>query len=323
MSIPHIFKPQPGAIFASRASDPRPRLAALSISLASLHQLFGGRQYAFDFADMQAWQANASDSNVIDVVICTTGRDHLLGRLKAPSGSYTQRSTNADPMLLGFECQVVLKEAIGQYDYYCYLEDDIAVRDPWLFAKLAWFTDMAGDGALLQPNRFERDRLGGGRKAYVDGHIPPEQTVTLRGKNAVVQRGKPVVKASALGRKVVFERALNPHSGCFFLNAKQMKHWAQQSYFLDRDTSFVDPIASAATLGIMRTFDIYKPAAEYANFMEVEHYGALFLARVEDYPAERRPPFPLRGQRIVASSSEDTQAPRTQTRSRARRKRRH
>jgi hypothetical protein len=76
---------------------------------------------------------------------------------------------------------------------------------------------------------------------------------------------------------VVFQRALNPHSGCFFLNAKQMAYWASQPYFLDRDTSFIGPLESVATLGIMRTFRIYKPGPAYASFLEIQHFGTAFL----------------------------------------------
>jgi hypothetical protein len=38
--------------------------------------------------------------------------------------------------------------------------------------------------------------------------------------------------------------------------------------FFDRDTSFIGPLESAATLGIMRAFRIYKPAPEHAAFLE-------------------------------------------------------
>ena len=84
-------------------------------------------------------------------------------------------------MLLGFECQAVLRDAIGRYDYYCFLEDDTVIRDPCFFAKLSWFTDQYGDEALLQPNRYARDLEWGGRKAYEGnvrrGHTDPFQDV--------------------------------------------------------------------------------------------------------------------------------------------------
>lgn len=79
---------------------------------------------------------------------------------------------------------------------------------------------------------------------------------------------------------IVFRRALNPHSGCYFLNSRQMQHWIEQPYFLDRDTSFVGALESAATLGIMRAFKIYKPAPQHGNFLEIQHFGTAFLSLI-------------------------------------------
>jgi hypothetical protein len=56
-----------------------------------------------------------------------------------------------------------------------------------------------------------------------------------------------------------------------------MEYWVKQPYFLDRDCSFVGPLESAATLGIMKTFKIYKAAPSHANFMEIQHFGSSFL----------------------------------------------
>ncbi len=39
----------------------------------------------------------------------------------------------------------------------------------------------------------------------------------------------------------------------------------------------IGPLESAATLGIMRSLKIYKPAPENANFLEVEHHGCRFI----------------------------------------------
>jgi hypothetical protein len=74
-------------------------------------------------------------------------------------------------------------------------------------------------------------------------------------------------------REVVCVRANNPHAGCFLLSAEQMEHWADQPHFLDRKARFVGPLESAATLGILRTFRIYKPSPQNANFLEIEHAG--------------------------------------------------
>ena len=75
----------------------------------------------------------------------------------------------------------------------------------------------------------------------------------------------------------MIERTSNPHSGCFFLNAAQMIAWANRGDFLDRATGFIGPLESAATLGIMRAFRVYKAAEDNAAFFEIEHFGTGFI----------------------------------------------
>ena len=59
-----------------------------------------------------------------------------------------------------------------------------------------------------------------------------------------------------------------------------MSHWLKQPGFPQRDCSFIGPLESAATLGIMRTFKIYKPALENADFLEVRHFGDEYLKMI-------------------------------------------
>jgi len=148
----------------------------------------------------------------------------------------------------------------------------LIVHDPWLFRKLAWFTNRFGDDKLLQPNRFESGSQSFVRKVYVDGKLRPEITAPFRTDPALIS-----LHAEVLGEPVVFEQTLNPHAGCYFLNASQMAFWARQPYFLDRDIRFIGPLESAATMGILRTFKIYKPSMAHADFLEIQHYGTGYL----------------------------------------------
>jgi len=274
-TIAHFFNPKGEGKHASQRKDPRPRIQALAVAIASLHQVFSKSQCTIDIGQRVAVPANQLQSHDIDIVICTTGSYHLLERLPLPAHFYKHHSTHAEPMLLGFSCQEVLRDSLGQYDYYCFLEDDLIISDPWFFIKLAWFTKMTGDRHLLQPNRYEVSPQGLVRKAYIDGDLAPRVTAPFQN----VQE-EPEFKGQVMGSPVIFRRALNPHSGCYFLNAAQMAHWAEQPYFLDRDTSFVGPLESAATLGIMKTFRIDKPAPSNAGFLEIQHYGNGFLSLI-------------------------------------------
>jgi hypothetical protein len=60
-------------------------------------------------------------------------------------------------------------------------------------------------------------------------------------------------------------------------------------HFLDRDTCFTGPLESAATLGLLKTFQIYKPAPAMAGFLEIQHYGQAFISLVGGEVALPRP----------------------------------
>ena len=47
--------------------------------------------------------------------------------------------------------------------------------------------------------------------------------------------------------------------------------------FLDGDCSFAGPLESAASLGVMKNFRIYKPAYANAGFLEIRHLHNRYL----------------------------------------------
>jgi hypothetical protein len=280
VAIPHFFDlsredrraPRHGAL----AGDPEPRIEALAACVSALHQHFGGPQVIIDSARRETKAANARFAAAkLDVVVCTTGGQHLLSRVPLDQSALRHQPTDAEPPLLGFECHAALYERLGDYDYYCYLEDDLIIRDPWFFAKLGWFHGQVGPGALLLPNRYEVARGGVAWKAYLDGDLAGRVTAPFQNI-----ADTPELKGQCLGLELTFRRPSNPHAGCFFLTTDQLRAWGIRRDFLDRDTRFVGPLESAATLGLMRAFRIYKPAPEVASFLEIEHAGTAFIANL-------------------------------------------
>ncbi len=242
-------------------------------NISALQQLFGRNQAIVSWEEQNIKYVNKPYQwEELDIVICTTGNYHLVDQLPLPSSWYYHHNTENHPMSLGFECQALLGDNLGNYDYYCFLEDDLIIRDPLFFLKLDWFTNEYGNQCLLQPNRYELAIKEGVNKFYIDGNIVYEATKPFQNIEE-----EPLLKSNFLGRDIDFYRPLNPHAGCYFLNAKQMEYWTKQPHFLDLDTSFVGPLESAATLGIMKTFNIYKPSPENANFLEIEHGGAIYI----------------------------------------------
>lgn len=226
--------------------------------------------------DKTTIDVNQSSKNQLDVIICTANQKHILEHLNVPENFYKQVNNDLEnPKLLGFECQKVLKENLGKYDYYCFLEDDLIIHDSLFFEKIKWFNQRTEYINLLQPNRYETSVNGKVLKSYVDGNINPKATANYQKVREYTH-----MHTNFLGQNVVFQRPLNPHSGCFFLSQQQMEHWANQPYFLDMDVSFISPLESSASLGIMKAFRLYKPSPQNANFLELQHYGDGFLGLI-------------------------------------------
>jgi hypothetical protein len=280
VTIPHYARPETADSekprYRSLAADLSQRVQALTACLTALHSLYNGDHWFIDHAQREAQRAEPILPCTLDVVICTTQGCHLLDLLPVDPCHFSHLPTDAEPLFLGFACQAVLHERLGRYDWYGYLEDDLIMRDPWHFIKLAWFNRLAGDDMVLQANRFEAGLNLATAKVYVDGTLARRVTAPFQN----VDDSAPIVVAEVMGAPVRFERTLNPHSGCFFLNARQMAHWAAQPHFLDHDSRFIGPLETTATLGIMRTFKVYRPAPPNADFLEVQHFGTSYLEKL-------------------------------------------
>lgn len=268
-AIPHFAESRyPFARNASLTVPPDERAIGLLACLRSLQVCFGSRQVEASFVTSKASDANNDVAPTeVEVVVCTTGDRHALEYLPASHPRFTHVGTNAQPALLGYECHAALSQRRGSYDYYCFIEDDLVFHDPWFFIKLRQFDERFGPSSVLQPNRFEVPTRAGLAKAYVDGDLPPGVIEPF------VQGSRPSLVMDVLGRSCEFVHARNPHSGGFFLTSRQFEVWHESEWFLDRDTSFAGPLESAATLGLLRCFDVYKPAPSIRSFLEVEHYG--------------------------------------------------
>jgi hypothetical protein len=284
VAIPHFHAgdrtqgdgaPETNGLHRSQRLGAETHALILAQTISNLHEHFGPAQCILSLAKPEFQAANESMAAELDIVICHHGERHVFEML-APLEAYFQtQQTSGEPRMLGFECHAVLRERLGDYDWYCYLEDDLFLHDPWLFAKLKRFNELASDERILLPNRFERTRRMPLMKAYIDGPLVERLTRPLPTEGEIVQE-----MMTVMGQSVVLRRAQNPHAGCFFLSAAQMEYWMHQPGFLDRDVSFVSSLESAATLSIAKHFEIFKPAPRFANFLEVEHAGSDMIERL-------------------------------------------
>jgi hypothetical protein len=280
VTIPHFHNASGNGAYGSTGPESARRAEALTQTIAGIHQFLGPRQ-AFLYClhnpvpgrgNGRLVKVNDQAADSVDIAVCTVEQNHLIDRLGVPNSMFHHQPVQAEPMMIGFACQQILKAHLGKYDFYCYMEDDLWIGDPFFLAKVSWFTRSFGDEALLLPHRYELATAEPLHKLYIDGPVRPDFTANWQNID-----DRRTLESEFLGAPIGFERWSNPHSGCFFLNAAQMQKWASSPGFLDGDCSFAGPLESAASLGVMKNFRIYKPAFQNAGFHEICHMHNRYL----------------------------------------------
>ena len=273
LAVVHYWDPEGGGKHGSLRSNPRPRIEAFQQQLLALQRM-GTRQSQLNIETMAADPANGQLHHSIDVKVITDGEHHVLDRLDSPYRGLFQMVVTqpASPKHLGFEAQRFLASRLDEeYDLYAYFEDDLIVLDPWFFRKIDWFRSQAGDGCVVFPHRIElASEPHAVDRFFIDGPMPESQ---LR---QILPTPEAAIGAQWPGGTLYFESPSNPHSGCFVLSRSQLYHWTQQSHWQDGDCSWVSPLESAATLGIAKTFRLFKPVMAQASWLEIQHWGTSF-----------------------------------------------
>ncbi len=277
LTIPHYYDPLKKGSHGSLRSKPEVRAGALAKCINTFHGNFGPKQVMLSHKDRFAYRASEANAYEITVIICAVEGKNLISELPVLRKNFSAKIFKSmdNPKNLGFACQDVLKENLGQYDFYCFMEDDIIIRDAMFFEKLEWFDKTFGAKRLLHANRYELSKAGPAHKVYVDGTLAKRATAHIS-----QPEDEKTISATYGAREIVFERPSNPHSGVFFLNQEQMEMWVAKDYFGARDHSFISPLESSASLGIMKTFSLYKPNADHAYFFEVQHHGTGYAGHV-------------------------------------------
>lgn len=278
ITVVHHWNPQGDGRHASLRPDPKPRLHGLQDQLLCLARM-GTAQGALNIAEMRVDNASHALRHQFTIRLVTDGHHHLIDQLDERYKPLIEHvpTTPSTPKHLGFEAQRVLAEGLAEgYDLYGYLEDDLLIHDPLFFHKIFWFQQHMGSDAVLLPHRMELfwqpDHAV--EKLYIDGPVPESDL------KALLQHDAQPMAAPLPGGNIVFAPPANPHAGCFVLSHSQLQRWSEQPWFLDGDSSYVSPLESAATLGICKTFRIYKPHLAYAAFLELQHWGSSFRSLI-------------------------------------------
>jgi hypothetical protein len=167
-----------------------------------------------------------------------------------------------------------MRDRVGHYDIYAYLEDDLVVDDPNFFSKIAWFARHFGPRALLLPVRYEMASTGTPAKLSLSNRLSSQLSAPFQRRElSTVLRGR------WNGVEQTFRLPNNPHAGCYVLTDDQLRLWTADPSFYDRDASWVSPLESAATYSPGKVFGLYMPAEPDPWFLQIEHFGAPLAAR--------------------------------------------
>ena len=279
VAVVHYWDPDGNGQHGSLRPNPRPRIEAFQDQLLALQRM-GARQAQLNIQSMTADPANSQLQHTIDIKVITDGVHHVLDRLDTPYRGLFQMVVTEpkSPKHLGFEAQRFLASRLDQeYDLYAYFEDDLVVLDPWFFRKIDWFRSQVGDECVVFPHRIELapdphpvDRF------FIDGPMPE---LELR---QILPEPEAAIGVQWPGGTLYFESPRNPHSGCFVLSRAQLHYWINQPHWQDCDCSWVSPLESAATLGIAKTFRLFKPVMAQASWLEIQHWGTSFHCLLGD-----------------------------------------
>ena len=266
--IPHYFKAlaEKSRYASHSASSMKIKLQALNNVIFNIESLFGDKHFGAVHNTVEMEKLENQFTFEFDIKICTNENDHLINDLEFGEESFEHISLKADPLLLGFYAQAIMSELKGNYDYYCYLEDDIIIHDQFFFKKLEMFNRIANPQHLLQPQRYESAIYNGKlkkdflTKVYMDYQI-------YKTKDNIDR-----YELEIMNTKIIVSATTHPHSGRFFLNSEQFEYLQQKSAWAN--TTNINrnmALDQAASKAIAENFRIFKPHRNSMNFFEVEH----------------------------------------------------
>jgi hypothetical protein len=270
--IAHYYKPEENSGHAATDASAR---ETKSRAIRQLIQAWRGHLGVSASLNVErlAWEPMAGQEHGLDIIVLVRGDDHLLD--KAFCDRYRVRLHDQkveNPRMLPFGAQTVFAETRSAYDMFIYSEDDLCPDDGGMVAKVAGFVGTFGWRRVVVPNRYEWNAEAVALKTFIDGDLKASQTDSF----FKALPDEPFLKLEAPGRPVMFRRARNPHAGFFALTTEQMAHWVAQPHFNDRDCSFVSPLESAATLGLLKTFPVYKSHARDSGWLQIQHLDQRF-----------------------------------------------
>lgn len=299
IALPHFFQEQPGGtgygsgrvgqrlqrslalarcVQALQALTRRDDDLALNIGRRNLNQTGIEARATSLKPDLQEWQ--------IEVNIFTTGMSSRLEDVlqALPGDIRVHTAPLENPRELPLACRDWLISSEPIADLSLYLEDDLVINDPLFLDKQLWFLRRCAGEAVLMPHRWEPIPGSGGQRLLVDGPLRPEFIQQFTQPQNAIARG------NFRGEEITFDRTSNPHAGCFCLNKQQIERL--RNLELPRE-GFISPLETAATLTVLKYFQVLKPSLEQRRFLWVEHGHPSFQGYAKQWSVETPKQFKI------------------------------
>jgi hypothetical protein len=272
LTIAHFFRAEEGSNHSSTDAHRRDQRAAAIRSVID-----AWRGHYGPVSTINVWQKRFEQmvgvADQLDIIVLVNGDNHLLDADYCRArGVRLYDAKLENPRMLGFTAHKLFADARNGYDVFAFSEDDLRPTGGDMIPRILAFQDDYGWRRVLFPNRFEFNPRGPALKTYIDGML---RAALLAPFEAALPDER-FLKGRQGARPLTFQRATNPHCGFFAITAAQLTHWIAQPQFGDQDCSFISPLESAATLGILKTFPIYKPFGRDMGWLEIEHLDTRF-----------------------------------------------
>lgn len=276
--IPHIFNPKKGSIYASEQEEKREsKIRGLVESTLGNIARLSGKAYIHASTGkggkIETREIVANAAVDMTVRVYTDLSKSLVGYLSEDERLEIVHVEGQEPRNIPLIASRSCIQDCEDYDFVGYIEDDISIEDRSFFEKLRTLELCSGTEYAFMPHRCE----------YIDG----KGDVLLSGDP---DGGRPdlfwatgeALSYRWLERVVTFYRAVNPHSGCYFLSRKQAmrvrEYWNCRKW--KADFELAGPLEQAASGILVPVLKIMKPLPSDYRFFMVRHNDNLWKRHI-------------------------------------------
>ena len=272
--IPHIFEPKENSLYSSQNEGKRAKKkkALINTTIENLSR-HNNRNYihASLGKGKEIVTRELKPNSCIDIwmQVYTKEGSTLANSIPKDDRIEILYVNNLESMQIPEYASRRLLEQSDNFDICGYMEDDILIEDSNFFNKIEYLQKVLPDEYTVIPHRCES--------------IPEKGDVILSGDPDGGRRDlfwdtKEAIKMNWPTGIINFYRAVNPHSGCFFITSKQARKirnlWEARAW----NSPFVlsGPLEQAGSGRIIEILKIMKPVPEDYRFLMVRHQDELW-----------------------------------------------